>query len=115
MRTVRLAAVGVLAAVAAAALAAGPASAATSSTVVVTPEELQGWSVDEPAPAYDFVEGPSSIGVGSLQFEAIDNAPAPAEKMFVKHSENIARGTFEGLAFDYQIAPTATNTAAEQW
>lgn len=113
MRTARLALVGVMVA-AATALATGPASAATSSTVV-TPEELHGWSVDTPAPAFDFVEGPKTLGVGSLQFETIDNAPAPAEKMFVKHSESIAQGTFEGVAFDYFIAPTATNTTPAQW
>jgi hypothetical protein len=108
---------GVAAAAAAALLAlTAPAAHAVSpsTTVTVTPEALNGWFVDSPAPAYAFVAGPKTLGKGSLQFSAVPADPA-GSKMFVAHPESIAAADFEGLATDFYVAPAAANKDANQF
>lgn len=108
-----------LAAAAAVALAAlsvqaAHAAAPGSTTVTVTPEAMNGWYIDTPAPSFAFVAGPKTLGKGSLQFDAIPATPA-SSKMFVAHPESIAAADFKGLAVDFYVAPTATNKNAQQF
>jgi len=107
--------VAVAAVVAATTIVTAQTAFAATTTVVVSPDNLRGWSVDPPAPPFAFVAGPSTTGIGSLQFETIDNVPANTEKMFVKHTENVNTTNLDGISFDYYIHPSATNKNANQW
>ncbi|WP_218591806.1 calcium-binding protein [Pseudonocardia oceani] len=107
-------------AVSAVALALVPATASAAqpggaSTVVVTPDDLQGWAIS-PAPnstTTEFRAGPSTLGTGALRFGPIAVTPA-ASKFIIGRATSLPTAT-AGVAVDYYIDPAATNKAPEQY
>ncbi|MBW0114637.1 calcium-binding protein [Pseudonocardia abyssalis] len=93
-----------------------PATAAqAATTVVVTPEDLKGWSI-APAPndtTTAFQAGPSTSGAGAVRFGPIAASPA-ASKFIIQRVATSPTATL-GLAVDYYIDPAAGNKAPEQY
>lgn len=96
-----------------------PATAhAAPAPVVVSPDDLNGWNVTGfPTPTsvpFAFVEGPATIGTGSLQFGPIAAEPA-TNKMIVNREQVIPAADFGGIAYDFYIDPDAANTDPKQF
>lgn len=108
----------VAASVTAAALGLAPAAASAAqpgTTVVVTPDDLQGWAIS-PAPnstTTEFRAGPRTSGTGAVRFGPIAATPA-ASKFIIQRAEARPTATL-GLAVDYYIDPAATAKAPEQF
>lgn len=109
-----------LATAAVAVLMIAPATAAhaAATTVVVTPDDLNGWVVTPfPTPTsvpFAFEEGPSTVGSGSLRFGPIGATP-PQNKMIVNRDQTIPAADLDSIAYDFHIDPAATNKAPAQF
>lgn len=94
---------------------AAPAAAAAS-TVVVTPDNTQGWVFNgdpDNATPYEFSEEEASAGQGSLYVEPIDNVGA--HKFIAALPLGVAATDLESVSYDFLIDGEGTADDAEQY
>jgi|GEM_PF-3013485 len=91
-------------------------ASAAATTVVVTPDDMQGWRVDTGANSTTsaFVAGPRTIGTGSVRFGPIAAEPRES-KFIIGRAGTIGLDSLDSISFDHYIDPAAVNKAPEQY
>lgn len=89
---------------------------AAPTTVVVTPDDMQGWRVDTGANSTTsaFVAGPRTIGTGSVRFGPIAAEPRES-KFIIGRAGTIGLDSLDSISFDHYIDPAAVNKAPERY